>query len=75
MIDLGDYGHPPSTRRRDYPLVLLQLMQRMRLELLLLLTIAVLINSDVVPRGQTANANVVRLLGIAARTPTSAAAQ
>ncbi|WP_415410016.1 hypothetical protein ACLM45_00515 [Synechococcus sp. A10-1-5-9] len=51
MIDLGDYGHPPSTRRRDYPLVLLQLMQRMRLELLLLLTIAVLINSDVVPRG------------------------
>ena len=66
MIDLGDYGHPPSTRRRDYPLVLLQLMQRMRLELLLLLTIAVLINSDVVPRGWTANGNVVRILGIAA---------
>ena len=25
MIDLGDYGHPPSTRRRDYPLVQLQI--------------------------------------------------
>lgn len=44
MIDLGDYGHPPSKRGRAYPLVLLQLIHRMRLELLLLLTIAVLIN-------------------------------
>jgi putative membrane protein len=66
MIDLGDYGHPPSKRGRAYPLVLLQLIHRMRLELLLLLTIAVLINSDVVPRGWTANGNVVRILGIAA---------
>lgn len=55
MIDLGDYGHPPSTRRRDYSLVLLMLMQRMRLELLLLLTIAVLINSNAIPGDWTVN--------------------
>ena len=66
MIDFGDYGHPPSTRRRDYSLVLLQLMQRMRLELLLLLTIAVLINSNAIPGGWTADGDVVRILGIAA---------
>ena len=66
MIDLGDYGHPPSTRRRDYSLVLLQLMKRMRLELLLLLTISVLIESNVIPGGWTADGDVVRILGIAA---------
>ena len=54
MIDLGDYGHPPSTRRRDYSLVLLQL------------AIAVLINSNAIPGGWTADGDVVRILGIAA---------
>ena len=43
MIDLGDYGHPPSTRRRDYSLVLL------------LLAIAVLINSNAIPGDWTVN--------------------
>ena len=28
MIDSGDYGYPPSTRRQDYALVLLQLLWR-----------------------------------------------
>lgn len=54
MIDLGDYGHPPSTRRRDYSLVLLQL------------AIAVLINSNAIPGDWTVNRDVVRILGIAA---------
>lgn len=66
MIDVGDYGHPPSTRRRDYSLVLLQLLKRMRLELLLLLAIAVLINSNAIPVRWTVNRDVVRILGIAA---------
>ena len=66
MIELGDYGHPPSTRRQDYHLVLLQLMQHMRLELLLLLVIAVLIKSDAIPREWSASGDVVEILGIAA---------
>ena len=50
MIESGDYGYPPSTRRQDYLLVLLQLLWRMRFDLLLLLLITVLVHNDWIPR-------------------------
>ena len=66
MIDSGDYGYPPSTRRKDYVVVLLQLLWRMRFDLLLLLFITVLIHNNWIPRDWTANESVVRIMGIAA---------
>ena len=66
MIDSGDYGYPPSTRRQDYALVLLQLLWRMRFDLLVLLLVTVLIHNDWIPRSWTANESVVRIMGIAA---------
>ena len=66
MIESGDYGYPPSTRRQDYVLVVLQLLWRMRFDLLLLLLITVLVHNDWIPRSWTANESVVRIMGIAA---------
>ncbi len=65
IIESGYYGYPPSTRRQDYVLVLLQLLWRMRFDLLLLL-ITVLVHNDWIPRSWTANESVVRIMGIAA---------
>ena len=66
MIETGDYGYPPSTRRQDYVLVVLQLLWRMRFDLLLLLLITILVHNDWIPRSWTANESVVRIMGIAA---------
>ena len=66
MTDSGDYGYPPSTRRQDYALVLLQLLWRMRFDLVVLLLISVLIHHDWIPRSWTADESVVRIMGIAA---------
>ena len=66
MIESGGYGYPPSTRRQDYALVLLQLLWRMRFDLLVLLLVSVLIHHDWIPRSWTANESVVRIMGIAA---------
>ena len=66
MIDSGDYGYPPSTRRQDYVVVLLQLLWRMRFDLLLLLLVTVFVHNDWIPRSWTADESVVRILGIAA---------
>ena len=66
MTDSGDYGYPPSTRRQDYALVLLQLLWRMRFDLVVLLLVSVLIHHDWIPRSWTADESVVRIMGIAA---------
>ena len=66
MIDSSDYGYPPNTRRQDYALVVLQLLWRMRFDLLLLLLITVLVHNDWIPRSWSANESVVRIMGIAA---------
>ncbi len=66
MIELGDYGHPPAIRRRDYGVVMLTLVWRMRFDLLLLVLISVLVANGLVPRGWTGSASAVRILGIAA---------
>jgi len=66
MIDSGDYGYPPSTRRQDYVLVLLQLLWRMRFDLALLLFRTVLVHNNWIAGGCTANESVVGIMGIAA---------
>ncbi len=43
MIESGNYGDPPRTRRKDYSHVLLQLLSRMRYDLLLLLVVTGLV--------------------------------
>ena len=42
-IDEGPFGHPPKTRRRDYSVVLIQLLWRMRFDLLLLAALSLLV--------------------------------
>ena len=66
MTDTGDYGYPPSTRRQDYALVLLQLLWRMRFDLMVLLLVSILIHHNWIPRSWTADDSVVRIMGIAA---------
>ena len=66
MISSGTYGDPPTTRQRDYGLVLLHLLWRMRVDLIILLVIIVIVHADVIPRDWTAENSVVRILGIAA---------
>lgn len=48
-VKSGPYGDPPRTARRDYFVVLLLLLWRMRYDLLLLAVIGALIISDTVP--------------------------
>ena len=45
----GPYGDPPRTARRDYFVVLLLLLSRMRYDLLLLAVIGTLILTETVP--------------------------
>ncbi|MFM1900222.1 hypothetical protein CWE17_06595 [Synechococcus sp. BS56D] len=65
MIESGTYGNPPRTRRQDYSHVLLQLLSRMRYDLLVLLAVTGLVMRDVIPRGWVESDEIVRILGIA----------
>jgi len=65
MIEVGDYGHPPRTHRRDYSLVLVQLLLRMRYDLILLILISWVVLSGVIPGGWVQTGDIVRILGIA----------
>jgi putative membrane protein len=65
MIESGSYGDPPRTRRKDYSHVLLQLLSRMRYDLLLLLVVTGLVMGGLIPRGWVENDEIVRILGIA----------
>ena len=48
-IKSGPYGDPPRTARRDYFVVMLLLLWRMRYDLLLLAVIGTLILTETVP--------------------------
>ena len=54
MISSGSYGDPPTTRQRDYGIVLLHVLWRMRVDLVILLVIIVIVHADVIPRDWTA---------------------
>ena len=63
-IKSGPYGGPPRTARRDYFVVLLLLLWRMRYDLLLLAVIATLILTDTVPTNWQQSGGVVSIMGI-----------
>ena len=63
-IKSGPYGDPPRTARRDYFVVLLLLLWRMRYDLLLLAVIGALILSDTVPTNWQQSGSVVSIMGI-----------
>ena len=63
-IDEGPFGHPPKTRRRDYSVVLIQLLWRMRFDLLLLAALSLLVGSDQLPLSWFHSGGVLRILGI-----------
>ena len=63
-IKSGPYGSPPRTARRDYFVVLLLLLWRMRYDLLLLAVIATLILTDTVPTNWQQSGGVVSIMGI-----------
>ena len=63
-IKSGPYGDPPRTARRDYFVVLLLLLWRMRYDLLLLAVIATLILTDTVPTNWQQSGGVVSIMGI-----------
>ncbi len=63
-IKSGPYGDPPRTARRDYFVVLLLLLWRMRYDLLLLAVIGSLILTDTVPTNWQQSGSVVSIMGI-----------
>ena len=63
-IKSGPYGDPPRTARRDYLVVMLLLLWRMRYDLLLLAIISSLILSDTVPTNWQHSGSVVSIMGI-----------
>ena len=63
-IKSGPYGDPPRTARRDYLVVMLMLLWRMRYDLLLLAIISSLILSDTVPTNWQHSGSVVSIMGI-----------
>ena len=63
-IKSGPYGSPPRTARRDYFVVLLLLLWRMRYDILLLTVIATLILTDTVPTNWQQSGGVVSIMGI-----------
>ena len=64
QIKSGTYGDPPRTARRDYFVVLLLLLWRMRYDLLLLALVGTLILSDTVPTNWQQSGSVVSIMGI-----------
>ena len=64
LIQSGPYGDPPRTARRDYFVVLLLLLWRMRYDLLLLAIIGTLILTDTVPTNWQQSGGVVSIMGI-----------
>lgn len=64
-IDEGPFGHPPRTRRRDYSLVMLQLLWRLRFDLLLLAGMTAVVISERVPELWFQSADAIRVLGLA----------
>ena len=63
-IKSGPYGDPPRTARRDYFVVLLLLLWRMRYDVLLLAVIGTLILTDTVPTNWQQSGSVVSIMGI-----------
>lgn len=64
-INEGPFGHPPRTQRRDYGLVIGQLLWRMRFDLLLLIAMTMLVVSDWIPALWFQSTDVIRILGVA----------
>ena len=64
-IHEGPFGHPPRTQRRDYGLVIGQVLWRMRFDLLLLIAMVLLVISNRVPELWFQSSAVIRILGIA----------
>lgn len=64
-IDAGPYGRPPRTRRRDYSLVMGQLLWRLRFDLLLLTGMTLLVISNRIPEFWFQSTEAIRVLGIA----------
>ena len=64
-INEGPFGHPPRTQRRDYGLVIGQLLWRMRFDLLLLIAMMMLVVSDWIPALWFQSTDVIRILGVA----------
>ena len=63
-IKSGTYGDPPRTARRDYFVVLVLLLRRMRNDLLLLAVVGTLILSDTLPTNWQQSGSVVSIMGI-----------
>ncbi len=63
-IKSGPYGDPPRTARRDYFVVLLLLLWRMRYDLLLLAAIGTLILTETVPTNWQQSGSLVSIMGI-----------
>jgi putative membrane protein len=63
-IKSGTFGDPPRTARRDYFVVLVLLLWRMRKDLLLLAVVGTLILSETVPTNWQQSDNVVSIMGI-----------
>lgn len=64
IVKSGPYGDPPRTARRDYFIVLLLLLWRMRYDLLLLAAVGTLILTETVPTNWQQSAGVVSIMGI-----------
>ena len=60
----GTFGDPPRTARRDYFVVLVLLLWRMRKDLLLLAVVGTLILSETVPTNWQQSGSVVSIMGI-----------
>ncbi|MDC0302946.1 hypothetical protein OAL11_00600 [bacterium] len=60
----GAYGDQPRTARRDYFVVLLLLLWRMRYDLLLLAVISTLILSEAVPTNWQQSGSIISIMGI-----------
>ncbi len=63
-IKSGPYGDPPRTARRDYFVVLLLLLWRMRYDLLLLAVIGTLILTETVATNWKQSGSLVSIMGI-----------
>ena len=63
-IKSGAFGDPPRTARRDYFVVLVLLLWRMRKDLLLLALVGTLILSETVPTNWQQSGSVVSIMGI-----------
>ena len=63
-IKSGAFGDPPRTARRDYFVVLVLLLWRMRKDLLLLAVVGTLILSETVPTNWQQSGSVVSIMGI-----------